>query len=310
MTHRYDPAQTSMFFQENFELFNLYETEIGPSSRDRILLERILPGIPAAGTSLIDYGCGAGGLLTSLAEKGYDALGIEPNASLRQLAIRRLQRLGLASKHRVLHGGLDLLSSVDPHTIDLVVAMGVFQYLSEDEYTSTLKAVLRALKPNGHLVCTFQNALFDLFTFNKYTVDFFEHHLLPPLAVLGLDLEKAVAGIRSLITHPDAPQPDKSRARDSIFVRLSNPLTIKTELRTYGFELEGLYFYTLHPVPPLIKQDQRDRVDTVSQIIEVDKAQEWYGHFIGNAFLTHCRPQLKSADIRRRDSDKGETCSP
>jgi hypothetical protein len=137
-------------------------------------------------------------------------------------------------------------------------------------------------------VCTFQNALFDLFTFNKYTVDFFEHQLLSPLADLGLDVQVAIAGLQKLILNPELPSYDTARARDNIFVRLSNPLTIRRELWDQGFDVKDLYFYTLHPVPPLIRRDQREQIERISSAIEVERSQEWYGYFMGNAFLVHC----------------------
>lgn len=290
MMHEYDPVRTSRFFAENSGLFNLYENELGPSPRDRILLEKVLPTLPDSALRIVDYGCGAGGLLAELARRGYDVLGIEPNDSMRQFAIDKLKRLGY-SEERVRKGDLDQLRKIESETVDLLVAMGVFQYLSDEEYAETLKTARRILKPHGHLVCTFQNAFFDLFTFNEYTIDFFEHQLLRPLVECGLDRDKAISGLRSLVTNPELSAYDKTRARDNIFVRLSNPLTIGKQLKACGLELEDLYFYTLHPVPPLIKEDQAEKVRKVSETIEVEKSQEWYAYFMGNAFLTHCRAQ-------------------
>ena len=287
MTHKYEAEKTQAYFTDNSKLYDLYESDEGPSPRDRILLEKILPRLGRSVTKILDYGCGAGGLLGQLAAKGYDVMGVEPNGQLRSLAIGKLRKLGLGDD-RIKQGSVDQLTTLNSHDTDLCVSMGVFQYLSDDELRETLKRIRNVLTPNGNFVCTFQNALFDLFTFNKYTVDFYEHQLLPSLTDLGLDLQVAIAGVRKLITNPELPRYDRVRARDNIFVRLSNPLTIHKELGDHGFEVKDLYFYTLHPVPPLLREDQRDRVDRISSAIEVEKSQEWYGYFIGNAFLVHC----------------------
>lgn len=172
------------------------------------------------------------------------------------MALSKLQKLGFGGQ--IWHGGLNQLQAIEEQSLDLCIVMGVFQYLPAAEYRQTLRCLHDVLKPGGSLACTFQNALLDLFTFNKYTVDFFENQLFSELAGFGLDVPKAVAGIRQLIVNPDRPSSDETRARDNIFVRLSNPLTVYRELGEFGFWIpDHLYFYTLHPIPPLIREGHR-----------------------------------------------------
>jgi SAM-dependent methyltransferase len=292
MTHTYDRAQTLQYFSSFADLFTSYANESNLHPRDRLLLEKILSDQKSRLT-VIDYGCGGGHLLASLAQRGHNVTGIEPNAELAKLATQKLERFA-DSKNNVRLGGIETLSNIAPASVDLFVSMGVFQYLPGEEYVRTLQHIRRVLKPDGRLVCTFQNALFDLITFNKYTVDFFEHQLFPPLQELGLNLPNAVKSLETLIPCSELPHFTKSRARDNIFVRLSNPLTIGAELRRFGFELADLYFYEFQPVPPLIAADLGDQVREIAAALEVEKAQEWYAYFIGSAFLTHCRPALES----------------
>lgn len=66
MTHEYDAKKTATYFTSNSKLYSQYQ-DLGPSARDRILLEKILPKLGGAVTKVLDYGCRAGGLLCQLA---------------------------------------------------------------------------------------------------------------------------------------------------------------------------------------------------------------------------------------------------
>lgn len=286
MTHIYNRSQTFQYFATFADLYDTYVDESNFHPRDKLLLGKILPRVSEPSLKVVNYGCGGGHLLIELAKRGHSVLGIEPNPTLRSLAVNRLERHGYSGT-LVQLGGIDSLATVESASVDMFVAMGVFQYLPDEEYKATLEYAHRIIRPNGHLIVTFQNSLFDLFTFNKYTLDFFEHQLFASLQHAGLDVRRAVESLRELITHPDLPEHDKMRARDNIFVRLSNPLTIKDELARFGFDLEGLYFYAFQPVPPLIAKDLGEGVKRIAEALELEKSQEWYAYFTGSAFLTH-----------------------
>src|SRR5437773_12155948 len=117
MTHEYDAARTAHYFSENAELYDLYANDEGPSPRDRILLEKILPKMSEV-KKVVDYGCGAGGLTAELAKEGYDILGVEPNDKLRKLAAAKLQRLGYGEE-RLMRGSIEALAALEKQSVDL-----------------------------------------------------------------------------------------------------------------------------------------------------------------------------------------------
>jgi hypothetical protein len=75
-----------------------------------------------------------------------------------------------------------------------------------------------------------------MFTFNKYTVSFFDRHF---------STHAPMDGIASLIVHPDKPERTPLPLRE-------NPLSYRHKLEKYGFCEERQEFSILHKLPPLL----------------------------------------------------------
>ena len=137
-------------------------------------------------------------------------------------------------------------------------------------------------------MATFQNAFFDLFTFNKYTIDFFVNELLDEF-ISANDAHVIQQQLAKLITFDDMPRYSKQRARDKIFVRLTNPLMIDSELRSLGFSVNNKYFYEYFGLPPLVVDENVDMAERIKQKLEIERASDWRGHFMANAFLVSAK---------------------
>ena len=74
-------------------------------------------------------------------------------------------------------GDIQDLSRFETSSKDVIIAMGVFCYLNEDEEDRALKEIHRVLKEDGVFICQNVNGLFDAFTFNRFTVNFFEKNI-------------------------------------------------------------------------------------------------------------------------------------
>lgn len=288
MVHTFDEKKRSQFFDTTFAptQFDLLKkgeiTHLHP--RDEILLN-FLKGLPP-NCRILDYGCGQGRLLGELLSRGYDAYGYEPSAGMGDIAVAHFVKDG---EGRIFVGSDDMLSKLDGKKFDLVLLMGVMQYLSDEERVEVFRRCRGYLQPGGRIVATFQNGLFDLYTFNKYTIDAVTNMLLKGL--LSRDEQNLVGEkLGHLLTHPDAPPYSASRARDNIFVRLSNPLTAKKDLAEHGLVLESLYFYEWFGLPPLIAGQAADIAKRIKSTFEVKDASDWRGHFMANAFLVVAAP--------------------
>lgn len=281
---------TSEFFNTEFaklerRLTSTPETKL--RHRDHLFLRYLLEPVKATRPRILDFGCGQGRQLANLIKLGHDAVGMEPHEGMRTFAKQELNSIG-ASNERLLKGGVDEFCALPDQSFDIIVMMGVVQYLSDEDYVRVLRAVPRILRPAGFLAATFQNALFDLFTFNKYTVDFFAHELIGDLAE-NSEKEEIERAISALLTSPAMPPYEPSRARDNIFVRLTNPLLIDEQLSQYGLWLQSKYFYEWFGLPPLLATKLGQTSKRIANHFEVEKPTNWHGHFMANAFLAHIR---------------------
>jgi SAM-dependent methyltransferase len=283
----FDAARTAEFFNTTYSTLdsvNAFKPEKRLHERDKILVRYIMdPRKSNAGTlKVIDFGCGQGRLVAHLIGQGFDAIGFEKNEGMRSVADAELGAIG--AKGRIFAGGVEELATLPAASYDIVLMMGVFQYLSDAEYNLVLNAIKRVLRPGGCLAVTFQNAFFDLFTFNKYTIDFIMHELL------GSHLDAAQratieSDLAALIANPDKPPFSPHRARDNVFVRLTNPLTVEAELSKFDLRLKDKYFYDFHGLPPLLDAKHGEASKAISNQFQIDRAKSWQGHFMAGAFL-------------------------
>lgn len=95
-----------------------------------------------------DLGCGAGALLTGLAKRGHDVLGVDPNP----VALANAARIGL----RVLQGTAEALPADCPRgEFDLVVMSHSLEHCREP--LTAMRNAAALLAPNGLLVCDVPN---------------------------------------------------------------------------------------------------------------------------------------------------------
>lgn len=94
----------------------------------------------------------------------------------------------------------------------------------------------------GSLIVTHSNLLFDMYSLNQYTIEFFANHLFQDEVPKGK--------IQQLIND----NTEKIDAK-SYNVR-ENPLTYKFKLAKYGFLEKQQEIINLHPVPPSTIRDK------------------------------------------------------
>jgi len=149
----------------------------------------------------------------------------------------RLTRKGFGKcTFSTLCGGVECLSNYSDNSFDLVLALNVLAYMTPEEEETFYRESYRIVRPRGKLVVTHSNELFDLFTFNKYTVSFFKKHFSD---------YACIDNVASLLRYPNLPE------RTPLPIR-ENPLNYRFKLKSYGFEEVQQEFAILHPLPPLL----------------------------------------------------------
>ncbi|MGD1906288.1 MAG: class I SAM-dependent methyltransferase [Leptolyngbyaceae cyanobacterium] len=163
---------------------------------------------------VLDFGCGDGVMGEAVLGAGGHVSCLDIDEMMIKSTQARLSGLNIdksISQYSVVCGGVEQLSQYSENEFDLILALNVLAYMSPDEEKKFYSESRRILRPGGNLVITHSNELFDLFTFNKYTVSFFQRHFS--------DYE-CMDEIGSLLVHPDLPD------RRPLPIR-ENPLSYK-----------------------------------------------------------------------------------
>ncbi len=239
---------------------------------------------------LLDAGCGAGATTTAMLAEGWDVTSVDFSADMVAATNQHLKDTGHTDREARVASLTDL-SLFPDNQFDVVICLGVMYYIEDD--AQAYRELHRVLKPGGVLLCSSQNELFDLFTFNSYTRRFFKRHFFPLLDG-GADerqeeLDRALA---SLLTHPDAPHEHSSgSARGAVFTRQENPLTYEEKIASFGFEVvSGPHYHGIHLVPPILEGEYPEW-DHESQEKQYALTNDWRGMFNAAHFLYELRKE-------------------
>jgi SAM-dependent methyltransferase len=140
-------------------------------------------------------------------------------------------------------------------SFDAVLCLGVLPHIQRLDVA--VAELARVARPGATLILSFRNDLFDLFTFNRLTVEFFADHFLPLIPTDAANREKARGLLEGMITNPTLPPPHYTGGGDASFGHITrinhNPLTIGEQLRPFGLQHELNGFYKFHPLPPILE---------------------------------------------------------
>lgn len=237
--------------------------------------------------SVLDIGCGGGWTVLDACEQGLDPRGIEPVAQLQAYGRSLLERHG-HDPQRIQQGDLSVLATLKPASLDCVALLSVLPHVPRDLWDEVHRDIARVLRPGGRLIAAYRNELFDLYTFNSFTMEFYDRSLWGNKICLPLRVEAHLAALKGLITHSDVPGPYFTTAHDKSFGQLdrmkSNPLVMPSYLSRHGLVLERTSFYHFHCVPPLMATAIPE-YRRINHEMELTMATDWRGNFMAAMFL-------------------------
>jgi SAM-dependent methyltransferase len=140
---------------------------------------------------------------------------------------------------KLVRGGVGVMECMQEKSFDFLFVLNVLAYLNAAEEEEFYRQARRIVRPGGVLIVTHSNELFDVFTFNRYTVNFFSKHF----SRLGTE-----CNIDALLTNPGIPNRFVFNVRE-------NPLAYHYKLNKYGFAETRQEFAILHSLPPLLTPD-------------------------------------------------------
>ena len=221
-----------------------------------VMVNSLIPReLYSRGKVVFDFGCGDGVLLLPFLDAGAEAFGCDPSEEMIGYARKRFAERG-TKPDGLLLGGVEQLAAQKTASLDAVLAFNVLAYLTDAEETEFYAQLKRAVRPGGYFAVTHSNELFDLFTANRYTVEFLAKHFV--------DDPATASRLGSLFTNPDKPQ-----SQDRYNVR-ENPLVYPNKLDRLGFKVVKTGYHNWHKAPPVLKEQV-----TYPSTASVPSSEQW-----------------------------------
>ncbi|MDP3086740.1 MAG: class I SAM-dependent methyltransferase [Methylotenera sp.] len=237
--------------------------------------------------SVLDIGCGGGWTVLDAIERGVDARGVEPVAELKEFGCKLLQQHGHDSA-RITQDDLSSISDLPAASEDCIALLSVLPHVPRNNWDDVHKDIARTLKPGGRLIAAYRNELFDLFTFNGITMEFYDSSLWDNEVLTSLRNNNTLDMLKGLITNPDVPGPYFSAALDKSFGKLdrmkSNPMTMPSYLEQFGLKVERTRFFHFHCVPPILADKIKD-YRNINHQMEMTMSDDWRATFMAAIFM-------------------------
>jgi 2-polyprenyl-3-methyl-5-hydroxy-6-metoxy-1,4-benzoquinol methylase len=263
-----------------------------PVHRD--LVRRIVRESKAA--NLLDAGCGPASLLRDLCDLDLELYGFDLTREMVEEAKKVMaarghppERFWQGSVREPRHFRASAPGA--PERYDAAICIGVLPHVSEGDDALVLRNLHSAVKPGGTVTVEARNALFSLFTVNRYAHEFFDRELCRTGELADRIGAERVAAIRAeLASHVRMDLPPVRTGKrgepgyDEIVSRSHNPLVLVEQFRATGFRDVRLLFYHFHRLPPLFEKAMPELFRELCLEMERDP-EDWRGHFMASAFL-------------------------
>ena len=292
MKHNTGTSQEVLeYYQRNWkEILRCYEVGEDDLPRDAAFYRRqiylkILYETNA--DNILDIGCGGGRTVLDALEMGRKVQGIEPIEPLVKEAKTLLAESG-QNPGLIRQADMAEVQNWKPHTFGTVAMLSVLPHVDPNKWDFTHQYVRSLLVKGGYFIASYRNDLFDLFTFNSFTIDFILNTLWNCRTLQRFHAKESVEGLKKLIKNPDIPGPFYTDAKDKSFGKLtrvnSNPLGMPSYLYRFGLRVLKTYFYNYHCAPPLLRENIDD-YRILSHRMDMEMSEDWRGHFMASTFV-------------------------
>jgi SAM-dependent methyltransferase len=199
------------------------------------VIDELIPKeLYSPGRRIYDFGCGDGVHFPAF-------LRVDIAEEMVAIGQRNMREAGFEAE-LVRQGDVHSMREIPSGSLDALLSFNVLAYLSNEEDALFYQEAARALRPGGHLIVTHSNELFDLYTANDYTVEFYRRHLVtePEHQEKLPELFSHATGAAAAVTY---------NIRE-------NPLAYRHKLAAHGFDEVQQEFINRHPAPPLLLNRQ------------------------------------------------------
>jgi len=243
---------------------------------------------------LLDAGCGPASCLRLLTDLVPECWGFDLTPEMVEEARRVMDALGHRADRFALGSVLDAEPYHPPDApkegFDAITCVGVMTHVAEADESRALGHIHGGLAPGGVAIVEARNALFSLFTMNRYTRDFIRDRLMRVGDAEGDErafLERAVESLATTL-RTDLPPIRGGKAGepgyDEVRSRTHVPFELVASMRRAGFVDVECRFCHFHAAPPMTATIDPERFRLRSLALEADPS-DWRGHFLASQFV-------------------------
>lgn len=206
--------------------------------------------------SFLDVGCGTGELVCEVARQGIDATGID-------FAEEMIKQAQIKAREAALERATFLCCSIFDFDLsnkqyDTISANGFIEYISLEQMDRFFDLAFHALHPDGSLVLSSRNRLFNLFSLNNFTLDEIESGVVPQLLKEAIALAEETS-FDKLISLSPAPlqAADSQHTHTGIDVATRfqyTPLQLIHRLTAKGFSIRQVYPIHIHAAGTVFRE--------------------------------------------------------
>jgi len=208
------------------------------------------------GSAVLDVGCGAGHLAIDLDLKGYNAIGVDFADEMIQLAnANKKNKKSKANFYNSSIYDFDI-----PRNISLFTAMGFIEYVSQDELKKILKFFYKNLSDTGYISIGSRNRLFNLCSFNSFTIQEIELNTIQNLLEENIIISNSKSKdqmIMNLRSHENSLSHPEYHPTTKIDVEKRyqyTPSELIKVIEREGFVVENIFPIHFHAFNPNISE--------------------------------------------------------
>lgn len=270
--------------QETKDYLQMYEKEYSSYPADLIRFQSIilkrLKYLKVK--TILDAGCGSCWPMRELLNSGFNVIGFDFSKKMIDEGKKVLANSNF-DPDLISVGDIEKDSSLPKKKFDSAIALGVFTHLLDQK--KALMNINKRLKSKGKVLLQFRNDLFDSFTLNNYSYDFFLQSLID-VRKFPIAIRKDISDfyLKKLSIQNNSEKSTRKVSYNDVLASFSNPLTIGDELfKPCGFKLDKIHFYHYHALPPMFESKYPEIFKKMSMSIE--SPNSWKGYFMASAFV-------------------------
>lgn len=228
-------------------------------------------------SSVLDVGCGFGGLVLRLLKAGYLATGADLSENLIEIGKQLLHKSGYSPEQLLV---ADILQHNFNSQYNLITACGVIWYYADKR--PFLKKIHALLSKGGMVIITHRNDLFNLYALNAGTIEFFTRHFTEHMT----DDQKSFLLDYLNKNLPELVEPTQKHLSSKLNKDYENQFDIQPLYEECGFAVQKVCYAYIHPGLP--RAGMRFSEEEY-EFVHNKYAKNWQGMFMGSQFVVVAR---------------------